>query len=127
MAQTLVKFDLASLATMDDGRIAAAVASEVSRIVADLKDRPKVKTVRKLQIEVGFAPVVSDAEDSKEAVCTLAATTVQVTSSVPKRKKGYVLGLSAENDTAFYSQNNPSDVRQTSIFDATVQQPTTPV
>lgn len=52
----LEKFDLATLATIDQGRLKEAFDQAFARLVEDCKDRPELKKARKLTLTVEVEP-----------------------------------------------------------------------
>jgi hypothetical protein len=52
----LQKFQLGSLANMDQGRLAVAFDMLLQRLIEDCKDRPELKTPRKLTLQVTVEP-----------------------------------------------------------------------
>ncbi|MEL6898576.1 MAG: hypothetical protein AAFP90_20965 [Planctomycetota bacterium] len=66
---------------VDKERLQIVVDKELSRIIADLDDRPGVGAARSLTIKLDLKPIVDDAGYLSEV-----GMTYSVDSSVPKRK-----------------------------------------
>jgi hypothetical protein len=100
--------ELSSLATFDDGMLAAAFNDAVRKVVADLDDRPNDDRAREVAIKITFKPIPRHGE------LDLAKVSAVVTSKMPAqegrsctlspKKLGKDLGL-------LFSTNGP-DVRQ---------------
>lgn len=85
----LTKFDLKSLAEMDDGRIAVAFEQAMRRAAIDCEDRPADDRPRKLCLELEFKPVLDPAGYCESVVCQ-----AQIKDTLPSRKsRKYDLGL----------------------------------
>lgn len=56
----LEKFTLATLSTMDGGRIQTAFQQALDRLRYDCEDRPSVKGARKVTLSVELTPVAAD-------------------------------------------------------------------
>lgn len=104
----LEKFTLATLAEMDGGRIKLAFEQAMKRCEDDCKDRPSVKTARKINLIVTLEPV-PDGND-------LESVNVQfkITDSVPKREsKTY--NMSAARGGLLYNDVSPENVKQATL------------
>ncbi len=104
----LEKFTLATLADMDGGRIRAAFEQALKRIEADCKDRPAVKTGRRLELVLTMTPIADYGElDSVDV-------TFKIRESVPKREsKAY--NMQAVAGGLLFNDASPEDVRQKSL------------
>lgn len=65
----IVQVTLGSLYQLDHGKVAAAFQKHLERLVADMKDRPADKTLRKLLLEFCFTPVMDEARELESVVC----------------------------------------------------------
>ena len=57
---------LATLADLDDGRIAIVWSRALSRVVEDLRDRPGLKASRKVTLELVLSPISDDRSELYE-------------------------------------------------------------
>ncbi len=104
----LEKFSLQTLAEMDGGRIRLAFEAALKRLEADCKDRPGVKTARKLALLVSMEPVADDGELDSVNV------TFRITDTIPKRQsKAY--NMQAVPGGLLFNDASPDDVHQMSL------------
>lgn len=104
----LEKFNLATIADMDGGRIRAAFEQALARLEADLKDRPAVKTARKLELILDLTPVSDGGELDSVNV------KFRVKDNVPKREsKAY--NMQAVAGGLLFNDASPEDVRQKTL------------
>lgn len=115
----LEKFDLATLADMDGGRIRVAFEAALRRLEADCRDRPGVKSARKLALLVQLEPVADDGQLDSVNV------TFRITDTVPKREsKAY--NMAAVPGGLLFNDSSPEDVHQMSLDMAPRPRPHTP-
>ncbi len=79
--RNLEKFDLASLAKIDGGRIAIAFEQALRRVAQDCDDRPGEKKERSITLTLAVKPRLDEV-----GMCEDCDVQVAVTDSVPKRK-----------------------------------------
>lgn len=104
----LEKFNLATIADMDGGRIRAAFEQALARLEADLKDRPAVKTARKLELILDLTPVSDGGELDSVNV------KFRVKDNVPKREsKAY--NMQAVAGGLLFNDASPEDVKQKTL------------
>lgn len=60
MAKTVLEFTAASLATIDGGRVAAAINQELKKAAMDCDDRPGERRPRKINVALEMVPVVDE-------------------------------------------------------------------
>jgi hypothetical protein len=116
----LEKFSLASLATFDNGRIAANFDQLLDGAIRDCQDRPNDDKPRKLLVQIEISPV-SDVENG-QVICSGTNTSFQLKSTVPTRKTNvYSMGmrkLGKDNKpTLIYNNDSLDNVDQKTIFD----------
>lgn len=106
------RFSLASLATIDDGRIRAAFEQALLRCEHDCKDRPAVADPRKVTISASLVPVLGP--DGEMDSCDIQ---FQIMDSVPKRKSK-VYNMLAHRDGLLFNELSPEDIHQRTIDEA---------
>ena len=76
MAKTVLEFSAQSLATIDGGRIAAAINQELKKAALDCDDRPGEKRARKINVALEMVPVLDEKglADSVKVRATIKAT-----------------------------------------------------
>lgn len=105
----LEKFSLASLASMDSGRIHEAFKQALKRCEEDCKDRPAVKAARKITLCVSMSPI-ADPEGDLDSV----DVGFKITDNVPKREsKDY--NMTAGRDGLFFNELSSDDARQLTL------------
>jgi hypothetical protein len=105
----LEQFHLATLATLDGGRVGAAFDLALRRVIDDLNSRPNDDRARKLSLTVVLQPVADEKGD-------LVDTQVQflVADNLPKRQSK-VYSMSAEGGELWFNELSPDNVRQMTI------------
>ena len=81
----LTKLKLATLATMDDGRLAVAFEQHLRRCELDIKDRPGVESERVITMTISMKPK-SHTTETGQVILESVKSTVKMHDSVPKRK-----------------------------------------
>ena len=90
----LKKISLEEIAEIDEGRIGVAFAQALSRLAADLNDRPGDDRPRKLNLQVEMTPTCDET-----GVCDSVQMQVQIKDSIPtRRSRKYDLGLRSTRD-----------------------------
>lgn len=108
---SLVQFDIASLAQIDEGRISEALAQAMRRVESDLRDRPGHKGKRKVVLEIVYEPGPSDSNDLESVDVTF-----NVKETMPKRESRAYNMIAARHGLMF-NENVPEDAKQTSLVD----------
>lgn len=104
----LEKFSIATLAKMDQGRIAAALEQALKRCEDDCKDRPAVKDARKVNLLISLEPVEDGGELESVDI------TFKITDTVPKRcSKTY--NMKAARGGLLFNELSPDDVNQKTL------------
>ncbi len=107
MLQSILK--LADLAAFDAGIVDVLFSDEMRRLVADLMDRPKVASARKVSVVVMVTPVV----DQRGNVCE-AKVEIEVNGSLPKvRTRTYTASVAPSG--LKYNDLSREDVRQQTL------------
>ena len=113
----LQEFQMASLATMDDGRLSAAVEQELQRAVKDCLDRPNEKKPRKVTLVVEVCPgFVDETGDCEEAVLSFA-----LRNSLPARRTRSYSMLAKKNGRLLWNDMSPDNVRQRTLDESSEQ------
>lgn len=104
-----------TLSRLDRGRVGLAIDAFVKQAVADCMDRPGDDRSRKILIEVELKPV---AETNGETIsCEGAKCIVKVRLKLPDRESAVMDFGVRRGGHAVFSENSPSDHRQTTFFD----------
>ena len=116
----LEKFSLASLATIDNGRIAANFQQLLDAAIRDCQDRPNDEKPRKLLIEMQICPVTGIVNG--QVICENVNGAFQLKSTVPTRKTAvYSFGLRTvgkENKpTLIFNNASLDNADQATFFD----------
>lgn len=104
----LEKFSLATIGEMDGGRIRAAFEQALRRVETDLKDRPGVKTKRKVELHMELTPVIDAGELDSVNV------RFQIKDNVPKRES-QAYNMKAVPGGLLFNDLSPDDVRQATL------------
>ncbi len=107
----LQEFKVASLATIDDGRVAAALTDELRRAVKDCLDRPAEKKPRRValvfEIKPGFVDDTGDCEEVKVSHA--------LRNSLPARRSREFSMMPSKNGSLRFNDMSPGDVRQMTL------------
>lgn len=104
----LEAFTLATIADMDCGRIRVAFEHALARCQDDCKDRPDLKTSRKIALVLHLEPVCEKGRLESVDV------TFKITDTIPKREsKSY--NMKAVAGGLLFNEASPDDVRQMTI------------
>lgn len=104
----LEAFTLATIADMDGGRIRLAFEHALARCQDDCKDRPDLKTSRKIALVLHLEPVCEKGHLESVDV------TFKITDTIPKREsKSY--NMKAVAGGLLFNEASPEDVRQMSL------------
>jgi hypothetical protein len=112
----LEKFELGSLATIDEGRIAESFMQALRRCEADCKDRPTLRKDRKVTLEVTLVPVSDDRSELVEVLVQF-----EIKDAQPIRSSK-VYHMNAGRGGLFYNDLSPEDARQLTLDGAQLQQ-----
>ena len=105
----LEKFDLAVLASMDDGRIREAFEQALKRCELDCKDRPALDEARKVTMAVSLVPVVGEQGDLDSVNIV-----VKILDTLPKRcSKAY--NMKATRGGLLFNELSADDVNQATL------------
>lgn len=118
----LLKFDLAALKDLDDGRVAAGFDQALQRCVADCKDRPNLKDARTINLKVTIVPVAGDDAGEMES-CDVQ---FKITDAIPKRSSKVYNAKSTRNGLV-YNDLSPDEVNQMTLDQAPSLRSTTHV
>lgn len=104
------KFEAASLDTIDDGRVKAAIDLHLRQLAADIADRGSDGAKRSLTIKLELEPQVSSGEVYN------VATEITVTANVPPRRTR-PLSMTVEADSRnravlMFNEASPDNVHQ---------------
>lgn len=105
----LEKFDIAALATIDEGRIAEAFAQALKRCEADCKDRPLLSKDRKVRLEAKLLPIADEGGNLREVLVQF-----EVKDEQPLRSSK-VYHMSAGRGGLFFNELSPEDSRQLTL------------
>lgn len=105
----LEKFDLATLAAMDGGRIKEAFEQALNRCRFDCEDRPAVDGARKITLVVSLTPIAADNGDLSSVDVTF-----DLNDKLPKRgSKSY--NMQAVAGGLVFNELSPDEVRQKTL------------
>lgn len=114
----LQQFKTASLATLDGGRIAAALERELKQAVQDCRDRPAEKKARKVTLQIEIAPEVVD---NTADLCTIGLQ-CQIQARFPSRaSRTYSMDVQ-KNGNLVFNADAPENPAQKTIFDGEGEQ-----
>jgi hypothetical protein len=106
----LEKFDLRTLANMDDGRIREAFNQALARCESDCRDRPGVKKSRSVSITTTITPVLD--EEGNLETCEVA---FDISDKIPKRQsKTYAMRADGAG-ALFFNDVSPDNPYQRTI------------
>lgn len=105
----LEKFSLASLATIDSGRVKVAFDQALRRVEEDCRDRPIVDTARKVTITAIIKPNATEAGEL--ASCDLR---VEISDNLPKRQS-QTYNMASTPGGLLYDELSPEDVDQKTL------------
>ncbi len=105
------KFELASLVTIDGGRIREAFEQALKRCRDDCHDRPGVAKVRKVSLVATLAPVC--APDGSMGSCDVQ---FEIDDSLPKRVSPSY-NMKAARGGLLFNELSPDDVNQGTLDD----------
>lgn len=108
---SIEKFDLGSVAKIDEGRIREAFEQALKRCMDDCKDRPAVGDARKVQLLATLTPLVG--EDGAMESCDVS---FQISDSVPKRKSK-LYNMKSKGNSLYFNELSPDDIRQRTLDD----------
>jgi len=102
-------FTYDSIGKMDDGRIRTALEMALQRCIDDCRDRPGLKTARKLTLQLSLVPVMDDQNglDSVDMGFVIHET-------APKRKTK-TFNMRAASEKLLFNEVSPDDARQRTI------------
>lgn len=104
------KLEPGLLLTADDRRLARALELALARVERDLRDRPTLKTVRKLKLEITFRP---DADEAGEL--DLVALSWAITEAIPKRQARAVVLQPCDGGGFLLNDLAPDNPKQTTL------------
>lgn len=105
----LEKFTLATLASMDDGRIREAFEQAVKRCELDCKDRPALEESRKVSMSVTLVPVLGE-----DAQLDSVNIVIKILDTLPKRcSKSY--NMKASRSGLLFNEMSADDVNQATL------------
>jgi hypothetical protein len=103
------KFDLSSLAELDDGRLKVAFEQAIKRCEDDCHDRLGVPAARAITLTISIAPVVGEEGDFESADVDF-----QISEKLPRRRtKTY--NMRAARDGLFFNAFAPEDPAQRTL------------
>lgn len=111
--QELRKITLEELAHIDDGRIGVAFAQALSRLAADMNDRPGDDRPRKLNLQIEMQPTCDET-----GCCDSVQMQAQIKDSIPtRRSRKYDLGLRthSQGGQLVYSPGSYENHRQPAL------------
>lgn len=104
----LTKFELATLATMDCGRLKAAFDLAFQRLIDDCKDRPELPAARRMTLTVSVKP------RTEQGSLDTVDVTFDIKDAIPKRAtRSY--NMSVGRAGALWNEISPDEVRQTTF------------
>ncbi len=109
----LEKFTAASIATIDGGRIAAALEQAVERARADCFDRPGVDKSRKVTLEITLTPVPDESRRDLDSV----DVGFQIKDTIPGRESK-TFNMRATPTGLLFNELSPDEAAQITIDDA---------
>lgn len=104
------EFKVANFPSLGNGMLANAVDKEIKNCIADLQDRPRLKSPRTVTLQLSFVPVI---EDEADAELENVLHSFTVSSSLPKRASvKYTLGVRRSGHLHFseVSNHNPDQM-----------------
>ncbi len=104
----LERFNAASIATIDGGRIGVALEQAIDRARLDCVDRPALEKPRKILLEVTVLPVIGQERLDSCGV------TFQIKESLPGRESK-TFNMRAGANGLFYNELSPEDAAQLTI------------
>ena len=107
----LHELTLASLATMDAGRIGAAFQQSLKRAIQDCEDRPQVSKGREITLKLSVVPVAGPEDET----CDQVAMQCIVSDSVPKRQTRVYSAQVKHGGKAAFNDESLDDVEQRSF------------
>lgn len=105
----LEKFDLATLLTIDEGRIKESFEQALRRSEADCRDRPLLGKARTVTIQAELVPVADDQGVLRECLVQFSIKDAQ-----PLRSSK-VYHMSAGRAGLFWNEMSPDDARQLTL------------
>lgn len=109
------EFTLEGIAKLDNGRVAKQIEAMMARMVSDCFARPFDKNARRLNIEIGFVPVLSDTPGAAELEKVDAE--FSITGKVPThRSPTYSLGVN-KNNQLWFREDSLDDAAQRTFDD----------
>lgn len=109
MART--RFSLQSLKDVDMGRGDIAFSNELAAAVADINDRPGVKTARKVLIEVTLKPELRQSQ-SGHSVLEGIETTFEFATELPRRRSSPIKMTPGHDGGLYFNSLSPDNPRQ---------------
>ncbi len=107
--------NLSSLATIDEGRLAAAFDMELAKVVEDMNERPGDKTPRIIKLTLRMAPVAPGGTIEDVRV------EFDIAATVPKKRtKTYSMEVHGTQRVVF-SEFSPDNPRQGTLDEAKVE------
>lgn len=108
---SLINFNVGSLATIDSGKLAAALDEDVQRCVKDCLNRPGEKKARVVNLQVRIEPdFVDDTGDCESVKLRFA-----LKNSLPARCTRDYSMLARKNGTLLFNDLSPGNVHQRTI------------
>lgn len=105
------KFQLTSLAVLDQGRVREAFEQAMRRLEADCKDRPNDPANRKVSLHMTMVPVANESGELES--CNVQ---FQIVDQIPKRKTK-VYNMKSTRGGLVFNELSPEDIRQGTLDD----------
>ena len=106
------KLTLATIASMDDGRLGEAIDQKIAQVYADLKDRPNLNKDRAVSIKVIFRPVPDDDGQGLVEVFTQFEIKASMPTSTSRRYH-----CKADRNGMMFNELSPDEANQLTIDD----------
>lgn len=110
------KFSLATLASIDQGRVREAFEQALKRCEADCKDRPGTDEARKVTLTAILVPVHDEGTGELES-CNVQ---FQIVESIPKRKSK-VYNMASDESGLFFNELSPDQIKQRTLDEPVYQ------
>lgn len=105
------KFKLATLATIDDGRIREAFEQALKRCETDCKDRPALKDPRRVTLSAVLVPIVGDNGEMESCDVQF-----QIVDAIPRRKSK-VYNMKSTPSGLLLNELSAHDINQRTLDD----------
>lgn len=107
------EFVISNLGEIDSGRIGEALKLQLKRVIDDCKDRPTLKSARKIKLQIEISPTADPKTFDLDGV----NMSFKINSTFPNQERvDLSLGVK-KNGMLIYSEHSPDSIDQRTVFD----------